>query len=254
MQQVVLAPCSPFSVTEDLMLKTAELARSAGVRLHTHLAETKDEESYVLEKTGMRPLAFMDRLGWVGGDVWYAHGIFFNDEELKHLAATKTGVAHCPASNMKLSSGVCRVADMLELGVPLGLAVDGSASNDASNLLAEMRHAYLLHRLTSGDRAPSGYDILKIATCGGAQVLGRSDIGYLAEGMAADFFAVREDRLELAGASFDVSGMLSTVGLCGGVDLTVVNGEVLIQDGRILKHDEQTLARNATEAARALMR
>ncbi|MCL2617317.1 MAG: 8-oxoguanine deaminase, partial [Defluviitaleaceae bacterium] len=249
MRQVVLAPCAPFNVSETLMRESAAMARSMGVRLHTHLCETKDEEVYVMEKKGMRPLAYMESLGWVGADVWYAHGIHFNSDELKQLAATQTGVAHCPVSNMKLSSGVCRVPEMLEMGVPVGLAVDGSASNDASNLLADMRAAYLLHRLTSAEKAPSGYDILKIATRGGAKVLGRSDIGYLAEGMAADLFAICNDRLELAGAGLDPKSVLATVGVCGGADLTVVHGEVLVQGGRLTGLCEQTLARNVNEAA-----
>jgi len=248
MRQMVLAPCSPFSVTEELMLETAALARSYNVRLHTHLAETADEEDFVLDKTGKRPLAYMESLNWTGPDVWYAHGIHFNENELACLARTGTGVAHCPASNMKLSSGVCKVPQMLELGVPLGLAVDGSASNDGSNLLGEMRTAYLLHRLIYGERAPDGYEILKIAANGGARLLGRSDIGHLAEGMCADLFAVRNDRLELAGATFDASNMLATVGLCGGVDLTVINGKIIVQDGRLCTHNEKTLAANATAA------
>lgn len=253
MRQVVLAPCSPFSVTEDLMRQSALLARSLKVRLHTHLAETRDEERFVLEKTGLRPLAYMESLGWTGPDVWFAHGIHFNEEELAFLAKTGTGVAHCPASNMKLSSGVCRVPEMLKLGVPLGLAVDGSASNDGSNLLEEMRTAYLLHRLTAAENAPSGYDILKIATAGSAKILGRGDIGRLEEGLCADLFAIKENRLELAGACFDVTSMLATVGLCGGVDTTVVNGRVVVQDGRLTTACEETLSANATAAAAKMM-
>lgn len=176
-QMVALAPCSPFSVTEELLKQSAILARDLGVRLHTHLCETKDEEQFVMERYGMRPLSYMESLGWVGSDVWYAHGIHFNDEELAHLAKTGTGVAHCPVSNMKLASGVCRIPKMLDTDVPVGLAVDGSASNDGSNLLAEIRTAYLLHRLNYSHQAPSGYDILKIATAGSARVLGRDDIG-----------------------------------------------------------------------------
>ena len=147
MHQVALAPCSPFSVTGTLLKESAQLARELGVRLHTHLAETKDEERFTTERFGMRPLEYMESLGWMGEDVWFAHGIHFTEDELKRLAETGTGVAHCPISNMKLSSGVALVPKMLELGVPLGLAVDGSASNDGSNLLEEMRVAYLLHRL-----------------------------------------------------------------------------------------------------------
>ena len=154
MRMVALAPCSPFSVSAELLRQSALLARSLGVRLHTHLCETKDEENYVLEKYGKRPLAYMEDLGWVGPDVWYAHGIHFNDRELKLLADTGTGVAHCPVSNMKLSSGVCRIPEMLELGVPVGLAVDGSASNDGSSLLEELRTAYLRRRGTGGPGGP----------------------------------------------------------------------------------------------------
>ena len=160
MHQVALAPCSPFSVSGDLLRESAGLARALGVRLHTHVAETRDEEDFTLQKFGLRPLAYMESLGWVGPDVWYAHGIHFNDGELRRLAETGTGVAHCPISNMKLSSGVCRVPEMLALDVPLGLAVDGSASNDGSSLLEELRVCYLLHRLQDSKTAPTGYDIL----------------------------------------------------------------------------------------------
>jgi len=253
MRQVALAPCSPFSVTDDLMRQTALLARSLGVRLHTHLAETRDEERFVLEKTGMRPLAYMESLGWIGSDVWFAHGIHFNEAELRVLAKTGTGVAHCPASNMKLSSGVARVPEMLKLGVPVGLAVDGSASNDGSSLMEEMRTAYLLHRLTWGAAAPTGYEILKIATRGSAAVLGRTELGQLAVGMAADLFMVRENRLELAVATFDVKAMLATVGLSGPVDATVVNGRVIVQDGHLTGIDEDTVAQQVQEDAKRMM-
>lgn len=238
MRQVALAPCSPFSVSADLMRESAKLARHLGVRLHTHLAETKDEERYLITKLGIRPLEYMEQLGWIGPDVWFAHGIHFNDAELNRLAETGTGVAHCPASNMKLSSGVARIPEMLKLGIPVGLAVDGSASNDGSSLLEEMRIGFLLHRLTSGDKAPTGYDMLKIATRGSAKLLGRTDIGQLAVGKAGDFFAVREDRLEFAGATGDVSAMLATVGIKAPVDYTVVAGKVLIREGNLRGIDE----------------
>ena len=224
MRRVALAPCSPFNVSEELLRQSAILARSLGVRLHTHLCETKDEEHYVLERFGMRPLAYMESLGWTGSDVWYAHGIHFNDEELEFLARTGTGVAHCPISNMKLSSGVCRIPEMLKLGVSVGLAVDGSASNDGSNLLEELRVAYLLHRLHASHSAPSGYDLLKMATAGSARILGRDDIGSLAPGKAGDCFMVNTNRLELVGADLDPKSMLGTVGLKGTVDYTFVQG------------------------------
>ncbi|MEG2120395.1 MAG: amidohydrolase family protein, partial [Pseudoflavonifractor sp.] len=245
MRQVALAPCSPFSVSSDLLRESAKLARSLGVRLHTHVAETKDEEQFTLEKFGMRPLAYMQSVGWTGPDCWYAHGIHFNDEELRLLAATGTGIAHCPISNMKLASGVCRVPDMLRLGVPVGLAVDGSASNDGSNLLEELRVSFLLHRLHSSNAAPSGYDILKLATRGSARLLGRTDIGHLATGMAADLFMIDLDRLELVGAQFDPMSMLGTVGFKGPVDWTIINGRAVVQNGQLVTVDEAEITAKA---------
>lgn len=253
MRRVALAPCSPFSVSEELLRQSAILARDLGVRLHTHLCETKDEETYVLERFGMRPLAYMESLGWMGPDVWYAHGIHFNDRELGRLAETGTGVAHCPISNMKLSSGVCRVPEMLKLGVPVGLAVDGSASNDGSNLLEELRVAYLLHRLHASHAAPSGYDLLKMATVGSAKILGREDIGSLEMGKAGDCFLVNTGRLELVGADLDPKSMLGTVGLKGAVDYTVVNGRVTVRGGHLTAINEDREAERASALVRAYL-
>lgn len=250
MRQVALAPCSPFSVTPDLMIETAKLARALGVRLHTHLAETKDEEEFVRNRFGMRPLAYMESLGWTGSDVWFAHGIHFNDEELDRLAVTGTGIAHCPVSNMKLSSGIARIPEMQKLGVSVGLAVDGSASNDGSNLLEEIRVAYLLHRLNSGSAAPSAYDLLKLATRGSARILGREEIGHLAPGMAADLFMIDGRRLELTGATFDPKALLGTVGYKGSVDCTIVNGEVVVKDGRLCRVDEEAVGYKARNQVR----
>ena len=250
MRQVVLAPCSPFSVTGDLMRESARLARSLGVRLHTHVAETRDEERFTVEKFGMRPVAYMQSLGWTGEDVWYAHGIHFNDDELRILAETGTGVAHCPASNMKLASGVCRVPDMLRLGVPVGLAVDGSASNDGSSLLEEMRVCYLLHRLTSSAAAPTGYNVLKLATRGSARLLGRDDIGQLAPGKAADLFLIDLNRLSLVGAQFDPRSMLATVGFKGDVDYTIVNGVPIVRQGRLTAVDEDEIVSRSNAVVR----
>ncbi len=250
MRQVALAPCSPFSVSGELLKQSALLARQYGVRLHTHLCETKDEESYTLERYGMRPYEYMESLGWTGRDVWYAHGIHFSTAELESLAKTGTGVAHCPISNMKLSSGVARIPDMLRLGVTVGLAVDGSASNDGSSLLEEMRVAYLLHRLNSGSAAPTGYDILKMATRGSAALLGREDIGSIAAGKCADMFMVDSRRIELAGACFDPGCVLCTVGLRGAVDCTIVNGSVTVKNGRLVDIDEERLSREADRKIR----
>ena len=245
MHRVALAPCSPFSVSAELLRESAILARERGVRLHTHLCETKDEENFMLAREGVRPLEYMERLGWTGSDVWYAHGIHFNDEELRFLAKTGTGVAHCPISNMKLASGVARVPEMLRLGVPVGLAVDGSASNDGSSLLEEMRVAFLLHRLHSSRDAPSGYDILKMATRGSARLLGRDDIGALAVGKCADLFLIDAQRLELVGAAYDPKSVLSTVGVRGPVDYTVVHGRVTVEHGCLTAVDEVQVAREA---------
>ena len=253
MHRVALAPCSPFSVSAELLRQSAALARQYGVRLHTHLCETKDEERYMLDREGIRPLEYMARLGWLGEDVWFAHGIHFNDEELRILAETGTGVAHCPISNMKLSSGVARVPEMLRLGVPVGLAVDGSASNDGSSLMEELRVAYLLHRLTASAEAPSGYELLKLAARGGARLLGRDDVGQLAVGKACDLFLVDARRLELTGALYDPKSVLATVGLRGPVDYTVVNGKIAVRQGRLANVDESRLAVEAAEKCRAYL-
>ena len=253
MHQVALAPCSPFSVTSDLLRESAVLARELGVRLHTHLCETKDEERYCLELFGMRPLEYMESCGWTGPDVWYAHGIHFNDDELEQLARSGTGVAHCPASNMKLASGVCRLPDLLERGIPVGLAVDGSASNDGSNLLEEIRIAYLLHRLTSSERAPTGYDILKMATRGGAAVLGRSDLGSLEEGKAADLFLIDTRYLDCAGAEGDPANLLGTVGCHRPAKLVMVQGQVVSRDGVLCGVDEEQAACEARSQVRRLL-
>lgn len=242
MRQIALAPCSPFSVTEDLLIESAKLARDKGVRLHTHLAETLDEENYMLERFGVRPLEYMEKVGWVGSDVWYAHGIHFNDRELEVLAKTGTGVAHCPVSNMKLSSGIARIKDMLDKNIPVGLAVDGSASNDGNNLLEELRVAYLLHRLNSSHDAPSGYELLKMATGGSAKILGRDDIGNLSVGMAADLFMIDARKLELVGALFDPKSVLATVGYKQSVDYTIVAGEVVVRKGKLINVDEEKLS------------
>lgn len=247
MHQIVLAPCSPFSVSEDLLIESQRLARALGVRLHTHLAETQAEEHYMLEKVGMRPLRYMEKLNWLGNDVWFAHGIHFNDEELELLQSTKTGVAHCPISNMKLSSGVARIPEMLRMGIPVGLAVDGSASNDGSNLLEEMRAAYLLHRLQASSETPDGYEVLKIATKGGAELLGREDIGSLEIGKQADCFMIDMRKLELVGVMEDPKSMLATVGYKQPVDYTIVAGKITVREGKLADLDEEKLVEQANQ-------
>ncbi len=248
MMRIVLAPCSPFSVTPDLMRESAKLARAYGVRLHTHLAETLEEEEFCLETFGHRPVAYVESLGWTGDDVWHAHCVHMSESEISLFGRTGTGVAHCPSSNMRLASGIAAVPAMRRAGVPVGLGVDGSASNDGSHLLTEARQAMLLQRVAPDrylSQAPGGRggfggqpnamtarEALEIATRGGATVLGRDDIGYLAPGMSADFIAVNLNQVAFAGASHDpVAAMV----LCQppGVDWSVINGKVVVENGRL---------------------
>jgi len=245
MNQIVLAPCSPFSVSDDLMIKSAELARKYGVRLHTHLGETKDEEDYCLKTANNRPLAYMEKLNWVGEDVWFAHGIHFNDEELKLLAETKTGVCHCPISNQKLSSGIARISEMYKMGIPIGIGVDGSASNDGSNLLSELRAGYLLQRLKYSNKSISPLGMLEIATKGGARILGRNDIGHLSLNMAADLFMLDINRLEYVGTSKDPLALLATVGVSHPVDYTIINGKIIVEGGKIVTIKEKDIVKLA---------
>jgi cytosine/adenosine deaminase-related metal-dependent hydrolase len=233
MCRIVIAPCSPFSVTPDLMRASAALARRHGLTLHTHVAETLDEEAFCLRKFGMRPVELMRQLDWVGTDVWWAHCVHLNQEEISLMSSTGTGVAHCPSSNMRLGSGIAPIRDMMASGVKVGLAVDGSASNDSGHLLAETRQAMLLQRVNLGASAMSAEDALWLGTRGGASVLGRDDIGYLAPGMAADFIGVRMDQLNLAGALADP---LAALVFCTPptVDLSVINGHLVVQDGHLL--------------------
>lgn len=239
MHGAVVAPCSPFNVDEDTMIESVALARSMGARLHTHLCETLDEERFCIEQYGMRPMAWMEKTGCLGPDTWYAHGIHFNTEELMLLAQTGTGIAHCPISNMKLSSGVCRIPEMISLGVPVSLAVDGSGSNDGSDLLEELRCAFLVHRLTSSYNAPTGAQLLNMATIGGAHILGiDSYTGSLEVGKAADLFLIRTDALEDVGAFDDPLAVLATVGYKKPTLLTMVNGKIVSKNGHLTQIDE----------------
>ncbi|MFQ5522165.1 MAG: 8-oxoguanine deaminase [Acidimicrobiia bacterium] len=256
-RQVVVAPCSPFSVTEDLMRESAALARDKGVRLHTHLAETADEEEFCLEHYGRRPVAHMEAVSWVGEDVWYAHAVHVSPPEVELLAATATGVAHCPTSNMRLASGLAPVLKYLAAGVPVGLGVDGSASNDSSQMLAEVRQALLLNRLAVSPGLGEGTRMsvrqaLELATVGGARLLGRSDLGTLAPGKAADFIAVDLERVEYAGAGHDP---VAAVVLCAPVrvDHSWVGGRPLVADGRVAGVDEGPLIEAANRLAADLM-
>ena len=261
--QIVLAPCSPFSVTGTLMKQSAKLARQYGVHLHTHLAETEDEEQFCMERFGHRPVGYMQELGWVGSDVWFAHAVWVNSEEIQVFAQHGCGVAHCPTSNMRLASGIAPLREYSEAGVLVGLGVDGSASNDGSHMLAEARQAMLLARVREGitgfslSRDPNrklltARQALWLGTRGGAAVLGRSDIGGLEPGKCADFIALDLSHLEYAGAAHDP---VSAAVFCQprNVDYNVVGGKFVVKEGQLATIDERRLIERHNEAARSLL-
>jgi cytosine/adenosine deaminase-related metal-dependent hydrolase len=270
--QIVLAPCSPFSVTGELMRESAKLAREYGVHLHTHLAETEDEEAFCLQKFGHRPVGYMQAVDWVGEDVWFAHAVYVNEAEVKTFVEHGCGVAHCPTSNMRLASGIAPIREYLAAGVKVGLGVDGSASNDSSHMLGEVRQAMLLARLKEGitgfSLTPSpipksgeglgvralmtARDALRLATRGGAAVLGRSDIGSLEVGKCADFFAINLNRLDYAGALHD--SLAATI-FCQPVkvDFTVVGGKFVVKDGQLVTIEIGKLIEKHNKAAKQLL-
>jgi 8-oxoguanine deaminase len=254
MLRVVLAPCSPFSVSSHLMRESVTLARSYGVHSHTHLAETRDEAAYCAEKFGCSPVELAEQLGWVGEDVWHAHMVHPSGDEVARLGRTHTGVAHCPSSNMRLASGIAPVGALRSAGARVGLGVDGSASNDSSHLLTEARQALLLHRVTGDPAAMTAGEALWLATRGGAAVLGRDDIGQLAPGMAADFVAFRLDTLEMAGGA--VHDPLAALVFCRppNVELSVINGSVRVRDGQLVGVELAQLIERHNAIARALVR
>ncbi len=261
--QIVLAPCSPFSVTGELMRQSAILARQYGVHLHTHLAETQDEEIFCQEKFGYRPVGYMQSVDWVGEDVWFAHSVYVSRDEINLYAKTGCGVAHCPSSNMRLASGIAPIRELMAAGVKVGIGVDGSASNDGSHLLAEARMAMLMDRLRAGvegaslssENAPvlmTGRQALELATRGGAAVLGRKDLGSLETGKCADFVAINLNRLDYAGALHDP---VSAVVFCAprGVDWNVVHGRVIVRNGHLETLDVPRLVERHNRAARRLV-
>ena len=253
MRKIVLAPCSPFSVSEDLMLQSARLARRHGVRLHTHLAETAEEEEFCAAKYGVRPVELMERCEFIGPDVFYAHGIFFNDAELDVLRKRGAHIAHCPSSNMRLGSGVCRVRDMLDRGINVSLAVDGSASNDTSDFLGEMRHALLLQRVFKGSGALGARDVLRMATTAGADALGFGGIGKVEPGYAADLAVFDVGRLEYCGSLSDPFAALVFSGYDHGTAYTICNGKVVVDRGRLTGVDEERLIEDANRIAGRLV-
>jgi cytosine/adenosine deaminase-related metal-dependent hydrolase len=262
MTRIVLAPCAPFTVTENLLKESAAIARRHKVKLHTHLCETIDEERYTQERFGMRPVEWMETLGWVGDDVWFAHAIHVNDAEIATFARTGCGAAHCPCSNMRLGSGIAPIKKYMAAGVKVGLGVDGSASNDSSNMLAEARQAMLLARLALAVPPRAGpppaeawmtaREALELATLGGAQVLGRDDIGALAPGKCADFFTLDLDTLGFAGALHDP---VAAVLFCAPQTTrhTVINGKSVVRDGRIVTMDMQPVIATHNRCAAKLV-
>ena len=260
--QVVLAPCSPFSVTSDLMKESARLAREYGVHLHTHLAETEDEEQFCLQRFGHRPVGYMQEVDWVGNDVWFAHAVWVNQEEIGVFAKHNCGVAHCPTSNMRLASGIAPVKEYRAAGVNVGLGVDGSASNDGSHLLAEVRNAMLVSRVKEGltgyslsndpnRKLMTAREALYLGTRGGAAVLGRTDIGSLESGKCADFFAINLNRIGFTGMHDPVSAVV--FGQPVNVDYTVVGGRFIVKEGQLCTVEEGRLIERHNKAARRLL-
>jgi cytosine/adenosine deaminase-related metal-dependent hydrolase len=252
MVRIAVAPCSPFSVTGDLMREAATLARRRGVRLHTHLAETADEDAFCRERFGCSPLEYAESLGWTGDDVWFAHGIHFDDGEVKRIGATGTGVAHCPSSNARLGAGIARVADLRNAGTPVGLGVDGAASNEAGSLLEEVRHAVLFARAKGGPEAMTVRDALELATIGGAEVLGRRDeIGSIEPGKLADLALWRMDTLAHAGISDPVAALV--LGTPPPLELLLVDGRPVVERDTVLTVDEQSMAARVAAVQESLL-
>ncbi len=254
MVRIVLAPCSPFSVSPELMRQSVALARSYGVHSHTHLAETLDEADYCAQTFGRTPVELAEDLGWVGQDVWHAHMVHPGENEITRLGQTRTGVAHCPSSNMRLASGISPIKPLQQAGARVGLGVDGSASNDGSHMLSEARQAMLLQRVMGNPAALTAVEALRLATRGGTAVLGRDDIGYLAPGMAADFIGYRLDTVGLAGGA--PHDALASLVFCQppNVDLSVINGRLRVLDGNLLDVDLPPLVARHNAIAVALAR
>ena len=253
MRKIMLAPCSPFSVTETLMSATVQLARKYGVRLHTHLAETRDENEFCLETYGCRPLKLMEKCEFIGADVSYAHGIYFDDPELERLAQSGTHIAHCATSNMRLGSGVCRVKEMLPLGINVALAVDGSASNDSSDMLGEVRNALLLQRVHYGASALTALDVFRMGTENGARLLGFENIGKIREGWGADLALFNVGKLEYSGSLADPLSAIIFSGYNHGTEYTIVNGRIAVDQGRLSGFDEAEIMNRCNQISHRML-
>jgi cytosine/adenosine deaminase-related metal-dependent hydrolase len=254
MTRVALAPCSPFSVTTELLKLSAQMAKLWDVRLHTHLAETLDEEAYCIELHGQRPLAYMESVGWLeGGRSWFAHCVHMSEEESRLMGRTGTGVAHCPTSNLRLGSGIAPVRQYLQDNVPVSIAVDGSASNDCSAMLAEVRQAMLVARVKSGVAAMPARDALWMATRGGARVLGRDDIGEISPGKAADLALFDLSGLDFAGSLSDPVAAVVFCGAAYKAKHVLVNGRLVVEDGRLTTVDESAVARQANRLSEKML-
>ncbi len=253
MLRIAVAPCSPFSVSVDLMRESASLARAYGVHLHTHLAENDKDLAFSLERFGQAPGDYAERVGWVGEDVWHAHCVKLSPDEIRLFGRTQTGVCHCPSSNMRLASGIAPLRRMLDCRVRVGLGVDGSASNDGGHLLSEARQAMLLQRVNGDAASLSAREALELATVGGASLLGRDDIGRIAPDMSADIVAWRLDGIGMAGAGYDP---IAALVFCQPpqVDLSIVNGKVVVEEGRILTVDLPVLIEEHNKLSRQLIR
>ena len=252
MQRVALAPCSPFSVSIDLMRESAAMARSYGVGLHTHLAENAEDIEYGLQQFGMRPGEYVEAVGWTGDDVWHAHCVQLNSEEINLFAKTGTGIAHCPCSNMRLASGIAPVRQMLDTGVKVGLGVDGSASNDSGNMLNEARQTMLLQRVNSKASTMTAREALRVATIGGASVLNRDDIGMLVPGYAADITAFKRDNVDFSGSDWDP---VASLVFCGPskANYTIINGKIVVSEGQLTSIPMEKLVHEHSKLSRDLI-
>jgi cytosine/adenosine deaminase-related metal-dependent hydrolase len=248
MCRIALAPCSPFSVTRELMAETARFARSHGLRLHTHMAETVEEEAFCLEMFGMRPVEYLENVGWLGDDVWLAHSVHLSEREVARFGETRTGVAHCPSSNARLGAGIAPVVDLVRAGAPVGLGVDGAASNEAGELGGELRQALLVARLRGGPAAMTSAEALELGTLHGARCLGREDeLGTLEAGKLADVVLWRLDDLDRSGIADPVAALV--LGARPLADTVIVDGRVVVRGGELLTGDEEAIARELAEVA-----